>query len=184
MICKHKIPKTNIMMTPSRKVKQNNVSQANICGICLCRTCNAQFGIMAFNNHCVFHHFENKKQNIQNQIKRNKAVNNDNLQRVKNAPKSFFNSVYEKFNPRETEVSCRHCFLNKIQVEYSFFQQCSSLKSKDYKYQINNINDIRNVTQMKAKNLLKEYKCFSKNDDNTKHTLYFDENIHRPATLF
>ena len=24
---------------------------------------------------------------------------------------------------------------------------------------------------------------FSKNDDNTKHTLYFDENIHRPATL-
>ena len=30
---------------------------------------------------------------------------------------------------------------------------------------------------------LVEYKCFSSNDSNTKHTLYFDENIHRPATL-
>ena len=140
MICKHKIPKTNTMMSPSRKSKRKNVSQANICGICLCRTCNAQFGIMAFKNHCVFHPFENNKQKIQNKIKRNKAVNDDNLQRVKNARNSFFNSVYEKFNQRATEVSCRHCFLNKNQVEYSFFQQCSSLKSKDYRYHINNIN--------------------------------------------
>ena len=31
--------------------------------------------------------------------------------------------------------------------------------------------------------LLDEYNCFSSNDRNTKHTLYFDENIHRPATL-
>ena len=83
--------------------------------------------------------------------------------------------------------------MNNKQVEYSFFQQCSTLKSKDYKYHINNINDFRNVTQMKANHLLDEYKCFSSDDKNTKntlnlkiinkHTLYFDENIHRPATL-
>ena len=36
---------------------------------------------------------------------------------------------------------------------------------------------------MKANHLLDEYNCFSSNDSNTKHTLYFDENIHRLATL-
>ena len=37
---------------------------------------------------------------------------------------------------------------------------------------------------MKANHQLDEYNCFSSNDSNTKHTLYFDENIHRPASLF
>ena len=55
------------------------------------------------------------------------------------------------------------------------------LKSKDYKYHINNINDICNVTQIKANHLLDEYNCFTSNNSNIKHTLYFDENIHRPA---
>ena len=36
---------------------------------------------------------------------------------------------------------------------------------------------------MKTYHLLDEYNCFSSKDSNTKHTLYFDENIHRPATL-
>ena len=36
---------------------------------------------------------------------------------------------------------------------------------------------------MKANNLLDDYNCFSSNDRNTKHTLHFDENIHRSATL-
>ena len=36
---------------------------------------------------------------------------------------------------------------------------------------------------MKANHLLDEYNCFSSNDRNKKHTLYFDESIHRPATL-
>ena len=102
---------------------------------------------MAFANHCVFHPFENNKQKYQNKIKKNEAVNHDNLQRVKYSTQLFFNSVYEKFKPRNTEVSCRHCFLNNNQVEYSFFQQCSSLKSKDYKYHINNIYDICNIRQ-------------------------------------
>ena len=57
------------------------------------------------------------------------------------------------------------------------------MKSKDYKYHINNINDIRNVTKMKSNHLLDEYNCVSSNDSNTKHTLYFDENLHRPAKL-
>ena len=69
------------------------------------------------------------------------------------------------------------------QNEYSFFRQCSTLKSKDFKYHINNIIDFCNITQMKANNPLDEYNCFSSNDSNTKHTLYFDKNIHRPATL-
>ena len=37
---------------------------------------------------------------------------------------------------------------------------------------------------MKANHLLDEYNYFSSNVGTTKHTLYFDENIHRPATLF
>ena len=36
---------------------------------------------------------------------------------------------------------------------------------------------------MKANHLLDEYTYFSSKDSNTKHTLYFDENIHRSATL-
>ena len=36
---------------------------------------------------------------------------------------------------------------------------------------------------MKANHLLDEYNCFSSIGSNTKHTLYFDENIHRSATL-
>ena len=36
---------------------------------------------------------------------------------------------------------------------------------------------------MKANQLLDEYNCFSSNISNTKHTLYFDKNIHRPAIL-
>ena len=36
---------------------------------------------------------------------------------------------------------------------------------------------------MKAKHLLDKYNCFSSKDSNTKHTLYFDKNIHRPATI-
>ena len=44
MICKQKMPKTNIAMSSSRK--GNNNTQPDICGICLCRTCNAQFGVI------------------------------------------------------------------------------------------------------------------------------------------
>lgn len=73
---------------------------------------------------------EQQKQNIQekeqNKIQRIKQIIDDNLRRVKQSkqsPKSFFKSVYEKFDPRQTEVSCRHCYLNNKQVEYSFFQQ-------------------------------------------------------------
>ena len=36
---------------------------------------------------------------------------------------------------------------------------------------------------MKANHLLDECNYFSSKDINTKHTLYFDKNIHRPATL-
>ena len=36
---------------------------------------------------------------------------------------------------------------------------------------------------MKVNHLLDEYNCFSSNISNTKHTLYFDENLHRPAIL-
>ena len=36
---------------------------------------------------------------------------------------------------------------------------------------------------MKTNYLLDEYNCFSSNDSNTKHKLYFDENLHTPATL-
>ena len=184
MICKHKLPKTNITMSSGRSTKKG--TPPNICGICLCRTCNSQFGVKVYSNHCVFHPpNEQQKQKIQekeqNKIERIKQINDDNLRRVKDSSKSsFFNSVYEKFNPRQSEVSCRHCFLNNYLVEYSFFQQYSTLKSKDYKYHINNINDFCNVTQMKANHLLDEYKCFF---TKTMHTLYFDENIHRPATL-
>ena len=36
---------------------------------------------------------------------------------------------------------------------------------------------------MEANHLLDEDNCFSSNDSNTEHTLYFDENIHRPAKI-
>ena len=98
---------------------------------------------------------------------------------IKFSQSKMFNSIHEKFDLRATEISCRYCFLNNKHEEYSFFQQCSTSKSKDYKYHINNINDFRNFTQMKANHLLDEYNCFSSNDKNTKYTLYFDENIHR-----
>ena len=178
MICKLKLPKTKIAMSSGRSAKIN--TQAHICGICLCRTCNSQFGVNVYSNHCVFHppntqQKQKKQEKEQNEVQKIKHINHDNLQRVKESPQLFFNSVYEKFDLRATEVSCRHCFFNNKQVEYSFFQQCSTLKSKDYKYHINNINDICNVTQMKANHLLDEYNCFSSKDSNTKHTLYFDE---------
>ena len=71
MICKHKLPKTNIAMSSGRSTKKR--TQPNICGICLCRTCNSQFGVKVYSNHCVFHPFENNKQKFQTKIKRNKA---------------------------------------------------------------------------------------------------------------
>ena len=53
MICKHKLPKTKIVMSSGRPAKKK--TQANICGICLCRTCNSRFGVNVYSNHCVFH---------------------------------------------------------------------------------------------------------------------------------
>ena len=186
MICKHKLPKTKIAMSSGSSSKKN--TQANICGICLCRTYNSRFGVNVYSNHCVFHppntqQKQKKQEKEQNEVQKIKHINHDNLQRVKESPQLFFNSVYEKFDLRATEFSCRHYFLNNKKVEYSFFQQCSTLKSKEYRCHINNINNIFNVMQMKANHLFDEYNFFSSNVSNTKNTLYFDEYIHRPATL-
>ena len=76
---------TKIAMSSGRKGK-NNV-QTNICVICLCRICDAQFGVNVYANHCILHPF-NKQQlkhyKEQNKIQKIKDVNLDYLQRVKN----------------------------------------------------------------------------------------------------
>ena len=121
IICKHKMSKTKITMSSGRKGKNN--AQPNTCGICLYRTCNAQFGVGIYTNQCVFHPInENKVKHYkeQNEMQKIKDVNLDKLKRVKKSPQLFFNSIYEKFDPRQTEVSCTHCYLNNRQVEYSF----------------------------------------------------------------
>ena len=105
MICKHKLPKTKIAMSSGRSAKK--ITQHNICGICLCRTCNAQFGVNVYSNHCVFHpsstqQKQKKQEKEQNKIEKIKQINHDNLQRVKESPQLFFNSVYEKFNIHNT----------------------------------------------------------------------------------
>ena len=136
----------------SGKSAQKN-TQPNICGICLCRTCNSQFGVNVYSNHCVFHppnaqQKQKKQETEQNKIEKIKQINHDNLEHVKESPQLFFNSVYEKYNIRNRQVSCRHCFLNNKQIEYFL-----NIEVLDYKYHINNINDFRNVTQMKANHL-------------------------------
>ena len=73
------MPKTKIAMSSGRTGKNN--TQPNMCGICLCRTCNSQFRINV--NYCIFHPFN--KQHVQhykeqNKIQKIKHVHLDNLQ--------------------------------------------------------------------------------------------------------
>ena len=105
VVCKHKMPKTKIAMSSGRKGRNNN--QPNICGIYLCTTCNSQFGVNVYSNHSAFHPFDSaqvKHYREQNKIQKIDDVNLDNLHRVKKISQLFFNSVYEKFDPRQTEI--------------------------------------------------------------------------------
>ena len=61
---------------------------------------NSQFGVNVYSNHCVFHppntqQKQKKQEKEQNEVQKIKHINHDNLQRVKESPQLFFNSVYE-----------------------------------------------------------------------------------------
>ena len=106
MLCKHKLPGKMIAISSGRSTKKD--TQPNICGICLCRTCNSKFGVSVYSNHCIFHppntkQKQKKQEKEQNKIPKNIQINHYNLQRVKKSPQLFFNSIYEKFDIRDTE---------------------------------------------------------------------------------
>ena len=79
MICLHQLPKSPKVLSNDRREKRKKAP--NICGICIYCTCNAQFGIMSFQNLCMFHSKANNVNKLQ-QIKNNEAAIEDNLRRV------------------------------------------------------------------------------------------------------
>ena len=64
IFCKYKMSKTKIAMSYGGKGK--NDAQPNICKICLCRTCNTQFGVNVYSNHYIFHPNDENKVNHYN----------------------------------------------------------------------------------------------------------------------
>ena len=70
IICKYKLPKTKIAMSSGRSAKKN--IQANICGTCLRRTCNSQFGVLVYSNDCVFRPPNTQQKQKQQEKEQNK----------------------------------------------------------------------------------------------------------------
>ena len=182
----------------------NKSKLKHVCGIVLCVTCNAQFGINSCSyKKCIFHFPENadiskaKKRKVSNSshfypagpyYKLIHQNYRDLCKRAKENDDCFFNSKYESFDDSSDEIACRHCILRDKGIDSSCFQKVFVMmknpKSEMICKVINNRYELKNYHALKKLCSSSESECLVKSSSTCKHDLFFDENLGNPSTLF